>query len=1010
MKQHWTVFLFILCQMWLPAQQEAVLLQEAALTEAAFHQVTFQVDGIVSGSRWLLHMFDEQGRLLYDGCLEKDWQAVQAGQAEYRHAFLRPAGAVKLQLLIRPNGKTAPRLTAFELAAVTAESLVLNADFALGASNYSGWEDRYQASFQEDEKGLHLLVRQNGYALTGFFPVQPGGGYDLIKDAKGWPGVTFLTYDRDRHFLGIASRDHRRKPSISMPSAAAYARILFETSHDHIPAFCSNRIDFTGLKAAEGETAAALTEPSPEYPEIEIILQPGCDPREEHAARELQHWITRISGKCPMLLAKPSTRNNLKIHAGTAFAEKFPDDRQFLQGSDGYAIRKQGKHLYVFAVQPRGILYGVYALLEKNAAIIWPRPNPEFEVFFQAEANLQFRQTDFRSRPVFQLREISRGGYGHQNKAYVFQNWQGRNGLNPHLPLHTGFNYPVWVQGATLGYGGSHRSWIGSAVQDDENFFPLIDGVRDKSIWRQPCYSYEKTAEVIAQNIRERIALLPGKELEYLMSTLADNWSVCACENCMKPIRLADGSLLEPKSPYAVKDPLFFSTRNFQMLNRVAELLAADFPKLRLLTHAYIFAAEPPKIKVHPAIIPQYAAYPTRNERFPILSGKGAKISSYEPDVWARRFREWSQVKPDGLGIFGYYYTPCYNALADTAAADYRALAEFGGIYGHTEGFPVDGEELSEWDMDAIEKWVIAKLLWDPKQDPAELREQYIGKVYGEAAVPMREFHQLIVKIWHEADEDFFVNCHSATAPLFREFFIKTRLVPKARGLLVQAEKMAREPQRRVLLQRMLKKFDQLQSSLGQHRVPAVEESTQEWTEVSSTHWEKSLLFKNFMKVSDWRSFARDTAAEQQTQASFMQDGEFLYIRVQAFDSDPSAVVVVPFQQQPCFPNGDRVELLFGTRPRLYVALGPNGTFYSRPELSQWRHQVVKQSDGWVALMAIPFKELPFDNQSGLLPMRVGRVFRLRGEEREESSFNGASLYNNHESFWANLQMEGKNE
>src|SRR5690606_25795369 len=122
----------------------------------------------------------------------------------------------------------------------------------------------------------------------------------------------------------------------------------------------------------------------------------------------------------------------------------------------------------------------------------------------------------------------------------------------------------------------------------------------------------------------------------------------------------------------------------------------------------------------------------------------------------------WGQLKKGELGMFGYYYTPGFNALADTAAADFRALAEFEAVQAMTEGFPVDGEELSNWDLDSIEKWVITKLMWDPQQDPQALREEYIRRVYRGAEKEMGEFYGLIRKAWHEAPKNVFVNCHTS--------------------------------------------------------------------------------------------------------------------------------------------------------------------------------------------------------------------------------------------------------
>jgi hypothetical protein len=976
----------------------------------AFYRLSFEAEGAAAPAvRWTIHQVDGEGELPYDGCLEADWQHLRAGESRYHHDFLTVGDAVELRFSLIPAAR-APALKSVTLERITVTNLMLNGDFALGAGNQSGWNEMHGATVI-GEGGTNLLqVNPNGYALSDCFPVADQGGYTFVKGAKTWPGVAVLAYDRNRRLIDRVPYAFRNRPPLRMPAGAAYARLLFTTSHDHIPSFCTNRIVFTGLFPSGTNPPPAHAPAVRLRADSEIVVSPHADPREVHAARELRHWIGAISGRTPTLLARPSVKRNVKLHVGISLAGAFREDLAWLKGSDGYAVRSRDGGIYIFAAKPRGTLFGVYALLERNSDILWPRPNPAFEAIFTPDPGLAFKAADFRSRPVFALRHISTGGYDGERNAFRFQDWMARNGLNTDTRMHRGLDYLVWQRGAPAVYGTSHIGWLGAAPDRDNTLYPLIDGAHSISRWRQPCYTHPDTVPTIVAAIRAKLALLPDQPVEQVHSIIADNWSVCACARCMQPIRLPDGSLLKPQSPYANKDSLFFSTRNFIMLNAVAEALAKDFPNLRILTHAYIFTAEPPKVPVHPNIIPQFAAYPTQNARYPILAGKGMPLSEYSADVWKRRFAGWGTWKPDGLGFFGYYYMPGFNALAETAADDFRDLARFGGVYVHTEGFPVDDEALSTWDVDGPEKWIMARLMWDPAQSAADLRDTYIQKVYREAAPQMRAFHALIGKAWHDEANDLFVNCHSQVRDLYEGLLVKPGIEQEARARLVEAAAAAQHPQAKAMIQRTLAHFDQFRDSLGRHVVPLVEESRQEWSDAVSPHWEKALVLGPFKQVDDWRRF-EGALAVHQTEVRIMHDGEQLYIRVVAHDDRPGEVVAPPKAETERFPNGDRFELIgVGGKPgRRYFAAGPNGNRYADPKTdTPWRVQTTVRPDAWIDMIAIPLAEFGLNPADPTFKARVGRVYRLAGEVREESTPSGTSLYNEHESFWMTLNLERK--
>jgi hypothetical protein len=110
--------------------------------------------------------------------------------------------------------------------------------------------------------------------------------------------------------------------------------------------------------------AASLVEGG--KPVGEFVLPDPAAGAEVFAANDVCNWIEEITGAQVPILAKPSKETNEKIFVGTAYAADFEEDLAKLKGNDGFAVRRQGNRVYVFGSRPRGTLYGLYALLERN--------------------------------------------------------------------------------------------------------------------------------------------------------------------------------------------------------------------------------------------------------------------------------------------------------------------------------------------------------------------------------------------------------------------------------------------------------------------------------------------------------------------------------------------------------------------------------------------------------------------------------------------------------------------
>ncbi len=491
------------------AKAGEVVVARLPVESATCYRLEFKAQDVNDQADWLLRAVDRRGEVPHAGCYEAEWQKIVSDKSDYTHAFRSPPGAETLEFAVRCDGQQ-PRVSDVKLHQIVPEGLLVNGDFSEGAGNYSGWSEHNNTTFEQIDGKTVLIVQHNGYALTDRLPVEGSTRYRFERGST-MPSYV-LTYDSDMHML--APSRYNRLSEFGTPETARYLRLLYQTRFDHIPSYRTTTINSVGLRRVEDETpATAASAATPVASDVaiaegqrfpgEIILSARCDAREEYAARELQHWIGQITGQRLPVLAKPSTSDNTKILLGADWATAYLDDLEFLAESEGYAIRRNGNNIHVFGSHPRGTLFGVYALLEKNTDIIWPRPHPEFVAVFSKQPSIHFSNTDVRSRPAFRTRQLQFSG--NDPNPVLSQQWIARNGGNSPIMLGKGFPWLQWRCGALIGAGGGYIWSFLGLEQEDETLYPLVAGNRMRNKWRQPCYTHPDVPRIMADTAREML-------------------------------------------------------------------------------------------------------------------------------------------------------------------------------------------------------------------------------------------------------------------------------------------------------------------------------------------------------------------------------------------------------------------------------------------------------------------------------------------------------------------------
>ena len=428
--------------------------------------------------------------------------------------------------------------------------------------------------------------------------------------------------------------------------------------------------------------------------ECTIVVEPTAGASYRYAAEELRDWIERLTG-VRLTVASRGTGKAIVL-------EKGMDD------DDAFRLHVEGRRLYVTGGK-RGILYGVYELLETYGGIgwyaSWRTVVPKAQRFavpadlddtqrpaFRMRAR---RWRDVRRNPDFACRLRLNGSYPGDAPAFQLDERHGGTG---------------WRQS---GGGHSLARLLPASVygKTHPEYFAEIDGVR-RTQGVQPCLTNPDVLEIVTSNILAQIRGDPTADCYDV--TQNDYGNFCTCAKC-KEVDDEEGSR---------------SGTMIRFVNAVAERVEREFPGKQICTFAYQYTRHPPRL-----------ARPRHNvvvKLCPCECDFSAPIgeSRYRENVsFMKDIAGWAAISPP-LYLFDYvtnfrdYLHTFPNA--PVLFANLRTFRDYGVAYYGPLG---NGEGLHS-DFGELKGWLLAKGMWNPDRDWRPLAERFMRGYYGEAAAP----------------------------------------------------------------------------------------------------------------------------------------------------------------------------------------------------------------------------------------------------------------------------------
>ena len=700
-------------------------------------------------------------------------------------------------------------------------------------------------------------------------------------------------------------------------------------------------------------------------------------PATDWAKSELMHWTERICGE--------RAEADFLLPGDTP---DFAEDFAALKGTDGYAVRLgDGGKVVFLADCPKGHVNAVFGWLERNTDIVWPRPKDGLAIFSRKPLSA-FTENSYRDIPAFRDRFFGCKGGPPETAVWRARNMTSGTVDVRHYFKADGAKTKAGELAEKLGCLGGYRNCWGNAHNmvgwwfphrehaDHPEYYMLFGGKRAEKDCCNLCETNPEMIAAFCKSVEEKSRGIPPwvEEIAVLMEDTGDT---CQCENCLRPIVLADGTCVTPD------DPAFKSTRFFLFFNQVARHMAKVRPGTVLRQYAYVHLSVPPKCPVEPNVKLSWCPYP-RNMKESIVEGPSNAN-------WKERLDGWLAITKN-IYYREYYFCGCIiypRPIADTAAPDLRYIKKAGvetvyadaGVNDDIETRSAPGYNNLQpccdfFTMCGPEAWATMRLMWNPDRDPVALRHEFLRRTYREAAPSMIRFYDLVRESWYS---DPMASGWSDSAwRSAAHYLAKKGYETPCRNALIEAEQTALDNRSSNEVRRVRAVFETWMKAAPDYmteekRIPVVACEGTPPFDLDAGVWTKAAEFPPLKQLK------RDEAGRwlpdpTNARVKMFSDGHAFWVGAHA-KKDPASLVSLTKPGNEPFPQGDEMEFLFSSEKDGYYQFAFDvklnryeAKVYDRSWNGEWTPQVKVVADGWISVVRFPFETLGFE------PIRNNRI------------------------------------
>jgi hypothetical protein len=421
-----------------------------------------------------------------------------------------------------------------------------------------------------------------------------------------------------------------------------------------------------------------------------VVIPVNATEMEKKAASEMQHYLGLVTGVKPEVTDEQAKMKQVEIVIGRS--NRFPLTVELnTLDPDGFVIITEGSRLCIAGGTHKGTLYGVYEFLERHLGCHFLTPDAELIPVLDS---VVVPALDIRENPAFGSRETYYAGM----EDPVFADkmrcdrhaWKGAEDWG--LWVHTMFTLVPPEK-----YFETHPE-----------YYALMAGKRAKT---QLCLTNPEVLSITIESLRERMKEKP--EATYWSVSQMDTYGACECASC-KVIDDYEGGA---------------SGSMITFVNKVAEA----FPDKVISTLAYQYTRSAPK-HIRPASNVNIMLCTIECDRSkPIAQDTSA--GSFVKDL-----RDWSRISDDIL--VWDYVIQFTNMLAPFPNLPVlQPNLQLFDQYGVKSVFE-QGAHKTYTENQELRRYLLARLLWNPRLDFDSLSDGFLHDYYGPAAPMIRRYHQ----------------------------------------------------------------------------------------------------------------------------------------------------------------------------------------------------------------------------------------------------------------------------
>ena len=439
-----------------------------------------------------------------------------------------------------------------------------------------------------------------------------------------------------------------------------------------------------------------------------VSVPPDPAPSVAFAAEELARYVGGIEDAAPAVVTNAAPVRGVAIAIDPAADE----DSFRLVSKDGLFRVTGGK---------RGVLYGVYEMLERWGGVEWLAswrtvvPKGRFRLP---------RELDERQSPAVALREVYGGDLGTNIPFAVHLRLNGlrsHDGTKP-FPVDPKYGGKAWrfVNGLKNCHTFTYLVPLAKYYKEHPEYYALVDGVRRDVSW-QLCLTNPDVLRIATDRVLELLAADPTAKMVGVSHN--DNQrNYCRCERC---------AAVDAEEESHAGTELRF-------VNAIADEVKKRHPGVLVQTLAYQYTRKPPKLtRPRDNVVITLCSIECDRLR-PFGSPKSTDVNK----AFVEDLLGWSKTT-DKLCVWDYtgenlhYIHPMPNA--HVVFDNVRFFRDHGAKFFFSEG---NSGRAMHPEFAELKAWLIAKALWNPDQPLEPLLDRFFAGYYGKAAPFVREYYE----------------------------------------------------------------------------------------------------------------------------------------------------------------------------------------------------------------------------------------------------------------------------